>query len=256
VKNLLRQHRARPATRRRHDRQFEPAVCESGAARGFLPPRGPGRSAARQFRRFLLEVTQAVPILLVEGEPQSDPDQSDSRYFLAALGYSEDAKEALPSASIFRPKLINYERLSAEALSSYQCIVLADIPRLPADLVQKLVRYVNSGGGLWIALGEQTDVAAFNQAFFEASAGLSALPLRQPVGDADDREKFIGLTPPSPDHPATALLADTHRLDIDRVRIYRRHQFDAETGSFRHGVAAGGGWRARGGGKGTWAGAA
>jgi hypothetical protein len=181
--------------------------------------------------RFLLDVTQSVPILLVEGEPQADPGQSDSRYFLAALGYSGEGQEALPSASIFRPKLINYERLRAEELSSFQCIVLADIPRLPADLAQKLVRYVNSGGGLWIALGEQTDVAAFNQAFFEQSAGLSALPLRQPVGDADDREKFIALSPPSADHPATSLLADTHRLDIDRVRIYRRHQFDANTGS-------------------------
>ena len=181
--------------------------------------------------RFPVDVTQSVPVLLVEGEPQADLDESDSRYFLAALGYSGDAKEAMPSASIFRPKLINYERLRTEELSSYQCIVLADIPRLPADLVQKLVRYVNSGGGLWIALGEQTDVSAFNQAFFEQNAGLSALPLRQPVGNADDREKFIALTPPSPDHPATALLADTHRLDIDRVRIYRHHQFDVDLGT-------------------------
>jgi hypothetical protein len=180
---------------------------------------------------FLLDVTHAVPILFVEGEPQADPMQSDSRYFLAALGYTGEAKEPAAAASIFHPKLINYERLRAEELSSFQCIVLADVPRLPADLVQKLVRYVNSGGGLWIALGEQTDVAAFNQAFFEQGAGLSALPLRQPAGDADDREKFIALAPPSADHPATALLADTHRLDIDHVRIYRRHQFEADTGS-------------------------
>jgi hypothetical protein len=178
--------------------------------------------------RFLLEVTQSVPILLVEGEPAADPAQSDSRYFMAALGYGEEAKEPGPAASIFRPKLVSYGRLNTEELSAYQCVVLADVPRLPADLVQKLARYVNSGGGLWMALGEQTDVAAFNQVFFEQSAGLSAVPLRTPVGDADDREKFISLAPPSADHPATALLADTHRLDIDKVRIYRRHQFDAD----------------------------
>jgi hypothetical protein len=180
---------------------------------------------------FLLEVTRSIPILLVEGEPQSDPMQSDTRYFLAALGYDGEGKESSPSASVFRPKLINYERLRAEDLSAFQCVVLADIPRLPADLAQKLARYVNSGGGLWIALGEQTDVAAFNQSFYEQSSGISALPLRQPVGDADDHEKSIALVPPAADHPATALLADTHRLDIDRVRIYRRHQFDADAGS-------------------------
>jgi hypothetical protein len=65
-------------------------------------------------------------------------------------------------------------------------VVLANVPRLPADLVQKLARYVNAGGGLWIALGEQTDVKAFNEAFFEPSLALAPLPLLQPIGDAED----------------------------------------------------------------------
>ena len=180
---------------------------------------------------FLLDVSQSVPILLVEGEPSGDPNQSDCRFFMAALGYGDESKQAGPAASIFRPKQISYEKLRAEDLSAYQCIVLADVPRVPAEVAQKLARYVNSGGGLWMALGEQTDVAAFNQAFFEQSAGLSALPLRDPVGDAEDRQKFFSLTPPSADLPATALLADTHRLDIDQVHIYRRHQFDTDNSS-------------------------
>ena len=127
--------------------------------------------------RFLLNVTQSVPILVVEGEPQANPDDSDTRYFMAALGYGNGG-EAVPAASIFRPKLVNYEKLRGEELSAYQCVVLADVPRLPSDLAQKLARYVSSGGGLWITLGEQTDVTAFNEAFFEQSAGLSGLALR------------------------------------------------------------------------------
>lgn len=177
--------------------------------------------------RFLLDVTQSVPILVVEGEPQADPNESDTRFFLASLGYGESG-ELTPAASIFHPKLVNYEKLRDEELSAFQCVVLSDVPRLPPELVEKLARYVNSGGGLWIALGEQTDVSAFNQAFFEQNAGLSGLPLRQPAGNAEDHEKFIRLVPPSADAPATALLADTKRLDIDRAQIYRRHQFDTD----------------------------
>lgn len=178
---------------------------------------------------FLLDVTQSAPILFVEGEPPADPAESDSRYFLAALGYNGETPG--PAAAIFRPKVIGYDRLDAEQLSSYQCVVLSDVPHISADMAKKLARYVGAGGGLWIALGEQTDMAAFNRAFFEQSAGLAAAPLGQPTGDADNHEKFIALTPPSAEHPATALLADTHRLDIDRVRIYRRHQFDAGNGT-------------------------
>jgi hypothetical protein len=180
--------------------------------------------------RFLLEVSRTVPILVVEGEPQTDPVQSDTQYFIAALGYAGESKESAP-ASIFQPKVIGYQQLRGEELSAVQGVVLANIPRLPADLVQKLVRYVNSGGGLWIALGEQTDVDSFNQLFFEQSVGLSPLRLLQPTGDTSDRDKFTAVVPPAADHPATALLADIQRLDIDRARIYRRHQFEPDAGS-------------------------
>jgi len=180
--------------------------------------------------RFLLEVSKAVPILLVEGEPQTDPVQSDIQYFLTALGYGDESKELAP-ASVFQPKVIGYQQLSSEELSAVQGVVLANVPRLPADVVQKLARYVNSGGGLWIALGEQSDVDSFNRLFFEQSVGLSPLRLLQPTGDTNDREKFIAVVPPTAEHPATALLADIQRLDIDRVRIYRRHQFEPDKGS-------------------------
>lgn len=172
--------------------------------------------------RYLLEVTRSVPILLVEGEAPSDPAASDSRYFMAALGYGDDNQPG-PAAAIFQPKLIGYGKLRDADLSAYQCVVLADVPRLPTEMAQKLARYVSSGGGLWMALGDQTDISAYN----EQSATLSTQPLLPtPVGDASDREKFMSLAPPSSENPVTALLADTHRLDIDRVRIYRRHQFD------------------------------
>jgi hypothetical protein len=180
--------------------------------------------------RFLLEVTKAVTILVVEGEPQTDPVQSDTHYFLTALGYADEAKDAA-AASVFQPRVIGYQQLHSADLAAVQCVVLANVPRLPADLVQKLVRHVNSGGGLWIAVGDQTDVDSFNQLFFGQNAGLSPARLLPPTGDMTDREKFTAVVPPAADHPATALLADIQRLDIDRVRVYRRYQFEPDPGA-------------------------
>jgi len=168
-------------------------------------------------------------VLLVEGEPRTDPVQSETQCFLAALGYRENSTE--PSASAFQPRIINYHALPAENLAEVQCIVLADVPRLSAETVQKLSRYVKSGGGLWIALGEQTDVRTFNEVFFEQGVGISPLGLLQPTGDERDLTKFITLAPPAAEHPATVLLADLQRLDIDRVKIYRRHQFNSSGGN-------------------------
>ncbi len=180
--------------------------------------------------RFLLEVTEAVPILVVEGEPQSDPVQSDTHYLLAALDYAGESRARAP-ASVFQPKVIGYQQLPSEDLATVQCVILANVPRLAADVIQKLGRYVNSGGGLWIALGDQTDVDSFNHLFVEQNVGLSPARLLQPTGDTRDREKFTAIVPPAAEHPATALLADIQRLDIDRVRVYRRHEFEPDQGA-------------------------
>jgi hypothetical protein len=181
--------------------------------------------------RFLLEITKAVPILVVEGEPQTEPMQSDTQYLLAALGGGRQAARGAAWPSVFQPRVINYQQLSSEDLTAFQCVILANVPRLAPDVIQKLVRHVNSGGGLWIALGEQTDVDAFNRQFTAQGGGLSPAALKQPVGDAGDREKFTAVAPPVADHPATAMLSDIQRLDIDRARVYRRHQFDLGPGT-------------------------
>ncbi len=176
----------------------------------------------------LVEVTRAVKVLLVEGETRPDPVQSEIHYFLAALGY--DALKA-PSASAFQPKVIGYRALPVEDFADVHCIVLADVPRLSVETVQKLARYVRSGGGLWIALGEQTDVRAFNESFFEQGVGVSPLPLLQAASSERSTTNGIALAPPAAEHPATALLSDLQRLDIDRVKIYRRHQFVTSPGN-------------------------
>jgi hypothetical protein len=178
---------------------------------------------------FLLDVSESIPILVVEGESQSDPLQSDSAYFLAALGLSNTNQSGSRPAgigSIFLPKLISYQNFASESLASYQCVVLANVPHLSDELVNKLSRFVNAGGGLWVALGDQTEIAAFNRDFYQFGSGISPVSLGQPLGDPANREKFTLVAPPSPDHPAMTLLADTHRLDMDRVHIYRRHQFE------------------------------
>ncbi len=180
---------------------------------------------------LLLQVIKSIPVLIVEGESQADPVQSDTRYLLTALGaVDQDSRGARPAGSVFEPKVISYRSLDAADLSAYPCIVLANVPRLSPEIAHKLARHVSSGGGLWMALGSQTDIDAFNRTLFDQGTGLSPVALLSPAGDAFNHDIFSVVAPPSPDHPATAMLADVQRLDIDRGKIYRRHQFDVGKG--------------------------
>jgi hypothetical protein len=96
--------------------------------------------------------------------------------------------------------------------------------------VNRLESYVRDGGGVWLVLGSRTDTEFFNRSCFRGGLGLAPLKLATPIGDAHDRERFWPVRAASETHPATALLADFQRLDLDRVRVYRRHQFDPFSG--------------------------
>src|SRR5690606_12170060 len=72
-------------------------------------------------------------------------------------------------------------------------------------------------------LGRQTTPELFNEQMFRDGTGLSNVRLGQPIGDASDRETYLSIRASSDSHPATTLLADFQRLDLDRARVYRRH---------------------------------
>ncbi len=186
--------------------------------------RAPDDLAMDDVGRFVVQVVDAVPVLVVDAAPQADPLHTETGYLLAALGHDSHGPNR-DLEPVFRPTVVDASGLRSVQLSDFRCVVLANVPRLPLDALAKLTSYVRRGGGLWIALGDRTDLSFFNEALFGQAKGLSPLPLSDPTGDASDHERFVVIHPPTTHHPATKLLADTQRLDIDRVRVYRRHRF-------------------------------
>ncbi|MES2572769.1 MAG: CARDB domain-containing protein, partial [Verrucomicrobiota bacterium] len=189
-----------------------------------------GRDALAQDNaaRFLVEVYERLPVLIVE-EPNTDaPLEKDSAFVLAAFGARKGNETGW--RSIFEPTVIEPAMLEGRELERFRCVILADVRRLAPGAIEKLEAYVRSGGGVWIALGKHTDAGFFNEHFHRGGLGLAPLKVGTPIGDPNDREKFFAIRTSLQQHPATALLSDFQRLDLDRARIYRRHQFDVFSG--------------------------
>jgi hypothetical protein len=132
--------------------------------------------------------------------------------------------------SVFEPKVIRPSALATTPLGEFRSVLLLNVRTLLPEAIQKLDAYARSGGGVWISLGEGIDPAYFNEHFHGGGRGLSPLKLTAPIGDAENREKFFTIRAASDSHPATKLLADLQRLDLDKVRVFRRHQFDVSSG--------------------------
>jgi len=189
----------------------------------------PDSLAMDNLGHVVVEVVETVPVLAIDGAPSADPVDTKTGYLLASLGQA-DPGTPRDWRSVFAPTVVDVADVTSQRLSDYRCVVVTNISRVPDEVTQALADFVRRGGGLWLALDDRTEPAFFNEAFFAAGKGLSPLPIGQAIGDAEDREQFEMVRPPSPDHAATRLLADTQRLDLDRGRIYRRYPFDTSKG--------------------------
>ena len=101
-------------------------------------------------------VTDALPVLLVDGEPGPEPLSGETDFLRAAL-----APTGLDAAPV-RASVVTAEALNAEALEGRRVVVLADVERLRDDQAAALGRFVEAGGGLVLAPGDRTAPEAWN----------------------------------------------------------------------------------------------
>lgn len=127
-------------------------------------------------RSLTVTVKDAVPVLLVNGKPTAVGDDQPTHHVNFALN---PFPKALRSPSPFRPTVLprnQFDDPTLGDLNPYDCVVLADVPRLTDREVTRLESFVQRGGGLIIALGPQADLEAYNRDLWRGGQGL--LPAR------------------------------------------------------------------------------
>lgn len=163
----------------------------------------------------LVQVAQGLPVLVVASA--RDQDRA-TRYLQAALGSFEEAHEG-----VFHGTMIAPDELAGIRLADYRAIIITQVAASMLGSMGELETFVREGGGLWLAPGPETEVNLFN-ALFRTTAALAPASLAQgpPIEQASEPE---WVSPPIQQHPATILLADTERLDLDELQLRRHHSF-------------------------------
>lgn len=127
-----------------------------------------------------VSITDALPVLIVDGQPQADATRSETFF----------AKLALSAASNPTPwigaQVVPVSQLTAERLAAPQVVVLANVSRLDDAQVSALTDYVESGGGLAITMGDLIDRDWYNATLLQ-KAGL--LPAKLLKIEAASRDK-------------------------------------------------------------------
>jgi len=137
-----------------------------------------------------VEVADALPVLLVDGEPGTEPLSGEADFLRAALAPADDDAPAV-RASVVKPA-----DLTSETMKNRRVVVLANVDRPSAEQVAMLSEFVASGGGLLIAPGDRVDAAFYEHALFNEGGGLLPAKLGDTKGEFARRSSVA--------HPAPA----------------------------------------------------
>jgi hypothetical protein len=179
-------------------------------------------------RRLALAVKRALKVLLVNGQPATDPVRDEVYFLRNALA------PAGPFSSGIRLETIDPGEIEAVALGSFDCVALCNVAEPGDGATAALQRYVRNGGGLVFFLGDQVgDPEEYNRVFYADGTGLLPLPLRElrqstdAVSGPRARRSVaaavgVGIVRTG-DHPATAMFPAAGSLSEHvRFRAYYR----------------------------------
>ena len=129
-------------------------------------------------------IADALPALLIDGNPNADPTRSEM--FFASFALSPPGNEA----PWIQARTIPLSALQMADLTPVRVALLANAARLTDAQVTMLQSFVDQGGGLAIALGDQTDRDWFNAKLFADGAGLlpGLLESHEKAPDLDEED--------------------------------------------------------------------
>lgn len=176
-------------------------------------------------RWFAFEARQQVKVLLVDGRPHEDPDFGATSQLSRVINplWMDGGSDR---GCVFEPEVVDYKVFNAGRVDplEYDCVVLADVEGLSQEMAQALVNYTASGGSVVFFLGDQVDLAAYNQRLLTGE-GPHLLPARleEVMGEETDARSvdYFRLNVIETRHPIFALFDDPrYRMLLD-VPVFR-----------------------------------
>jgi hypothetical protein len=187
------------------------AFAQGGPTAALLSV-GDDALAADDDRVMVVDVPREVKALVVDGAPSPVKLRDEAWFVESAL--------ASPASPV-RPRVIDGEALGGEELAGYDAIFLLNV-RAPGVKLAELRRFVERGGGLFIALGDQVDPDRYG----DELGDLLPLPLHV-VKTAAERgapgaeSRAARLAEVAFEHPAFEIFAGTAREGLLGARFYR-----------------------------------
>ncbi len=139
-----------------------------------------------------IPVWNEVPVLLVNGDPSTEPLKGETDFLEIALQPFGQAKADL--TDLIKPRVIQPQELTSAALAAARVVVLANVRQLSDAQLVALRDFVQNGGGLLVFPGNRISTDWYNRTL-AGTNGLVPLPFLSLAGSLEDgapRAKVVG----------------------------------------------------------------
>ena len=145
-------------------------------------------------RSLVVDVREAVRVLLVNGDPQTGSRRRDDEVFFinrALTPFDGDST----ATSLIRTRTTTEGTLGEEKLEDYDLILAANVATFSDVSVARLETYVRDGGVVLFTMGELINESFYNQRLYRDGAGIFPVRLGEKVGRADSESGATGDAP-------------------------------------------------------------
>ncbi len=188
----------------------------TGVRRGTVRLIDPDEMEVDNRRHFTFRLQQSVEVLMVNGAPSGVPHNDELFFATRALNPGQRSDSSIV------PEVVTSEGLADEKLADYDVVLLANVSRLDESTAEKLEAFVDDGGGLFVAVGDQVDTDNYN----ERLEGLLPKPLRhgKRLAERDDPDapvKITRLGASERKHPVFRVFDMPGGASLQQVGVYK-----------------------------------
>ena len=179
-------------------------------------------------RWITVDVKEELAVLLVNGRESGESLGRATDFVEVALAPEFSTESRAPSRAPgrigYRPVVVNEAEFTRTELTDYDCIVLCDVPFLSETESARLDRFVRSGGGLIVGLGDQIQPDAYNQWMNAAGSSLLPVQLIQIRGGDNRSSEPFRFEEPLARHPIVDPFLGNPQAGLTTANIYRYYE--------------------------------
>ncbi|MDG1895125.1 MAG: VWA domain-containing protein [Fuerstiella sp.] len=179
--------------------------------------------------RFAAAVTvwDSINVLLVDGDPSSQPLQSETDFLSVALTPYTFGRVRL--SDLVETQTVTVKDFGEDLLKTARVVVLANVSKLDDAQLEALSVFVHNGGALLVCAGNRIDLNWYREHMFSGGTGLLPLAFGSPRGQIDDKGKSARVVAQHFDHPALEFFNEAANGDLSTAEIRQWYELVDES---------------------------